>query len=189
MAKGTDVFKQHQFILKNSEKIASRYLELHSKDKVAKEFGISVGGVDSALIAAGHPELASKWMRESRGIVLEPASITEETAPEETTAKTEAPKEVLDPKEVASELLRQVVDSVTNYNKLDSEARTLRGQVKSLTEENSTLESRLKKAVEEKERAIRVHNELVKQSNGGKLPTVEEVVAVLRRDHTYGKPL
>lgn len=188
MANKKDAQAQHQFILKNCRKITDRYLEVRNKSQVAREFGISGGGVDSALIASGRPELAGGWLRKQRAPIPRPPTEVKEVAPKEATPKVESSMGGLDLRGLAAELLSKVVGAITNYDKLDGEAKVLRGQVRDLTEENSRLSSRLKKAVEEKERAIKVHNEMVKQSDG-KLPTVAEVVAALRREHRPGKAL
>lgn len=88
----------------------------------------------------------------------------------------------LDVKAVAAELLSKVVFVINETSGHLNEIATLRSQI-------LDLECRLKKAYEERDRTIRIHNEAVKQQNDGRLPTVESVTAALRRDHVRGKSL
>ena len=98
-------------------------------------------------------------------VVQEP----EQTAEPEATAH-----EVVDSVQLAGELLHQAVEAIRNFDAMAAERNSFR-------EEVIYLNARLKKVEEERDRIMKVHNEIVTQANAGKIPSVEEVVKVLRR--------
>ncbi len=165
-----DKHEQHRKIARQHKEITEEYLKTNSKKLTAEKFGISPGGVDSALGLSGMWNLTGSHYRKRFG-------------PKETPPTTPLTKKEHQPipqlngstsKDIAAELLKQTFQAVADHNSLLSEKNNWRDRA--LKAEES-----LKKATEEKDRVLRVHNEAVKQSNGT-LPTVESIVAQLRRE-------
>ena len=90
-------------------------------------------------------------------------------------------QEILNPSEVAADLLSLVVDRINRDSNLNNQIAALNNQI-------FELEGLLKKESEEKERILRVHNKVVEESRY-KIPKIEEIVSALRREHIGGKPL
>lgn len=88
--------------------------------------------------------------------------------------------EVLDPNEVAQILLKLVVDTI-------NETKSHKNEVCRLKEEILDLELRLKKAVEERDRVVKVHNEFVRQNSNGQPVTIESILAAVRRDPKFAR--
>lgn len=160
--------KKHEEIIRVAPKIVERYLEVKNKRKVADEFGISIGGVDSALWHMGKKEFVSNWYRENKGEAKVPAPPPPPILPKEMT-----------PEDVANALLIQA----TNALKEDA---TLRVIIKGLREDKLDLEKKLKEAVEEKDRILKIHNQVVKERG---LPSIDEIIRHLRRDLKPGEKL
>lgn len=83
--------------------------------------------------------------------------------------------------DVACELLKQSVKSVTDYADILEDRKYWRTYAISL-------EAQLKKAEEERDRIKQIHNTMVELKNKGKIPTLEEVVKVLRRSQVQPLP-
>ncbi len=90
-------------------------------------------------------------------------------------AETPVPR-VLSASEIATELLKKALDAISSYSAVLGERNFWKKQAN----ESETLR---KKAVEEKDRILKVHNEVVKQINTGKLPSIDEILHALRRNN------
>jgi len=56
-----NIRKQHEYIIKNADKITEMYLKGRHKTKTAEHFGIAVNSVDRALHTTGNANFCSKW--------------------------------------------------------------------------------------------------------------------------------
>lgn len=84
--------------------------------------------------------------------------------------------------EIAAELLSKSVEAIRSYNQVLGERNFYRDQV-------NEAEAAREKAVIEKERILKIHNEVVAQVNRGKLPSIDDILFALRRDARPGQKL
>ncbi len=112
----------------------------------------------------------------ARGLVKEaPVAESPKEAPE-------IPKEAIQVRAIADELLKKALEAIGSYNNILAERNTWR-------KEAHIIEAKAKEILEEKDRVTKAYNEMVKRVNRGQLPTLDEIVHVLRRDLKPGEKI
>ena len=94
----------------------------------------------------------------------------------------EIPKEAIQVQAIADELLKRALEAIGSYNNILAERNAWR-------KEAHIIEAKAKEILEEKDRVTKAYNEMVKRVNQGQLPTLDEIVHVLRRDLKPGETL
>jgi len=168
--------EKHEEIKRKAPEILERVLKVKNKARVAKEFGLSIRGVDSALGMIGRWDLVARCYRARFGPKDSPPIPTKvEDTPKEESKKSTSSKEETTSDTIARALLVRVLESIHDTNQL-------RGELNSYKTRVIELEALLKKATEEKDRVIKIHNQIASETHNGRLPSLEEIVHAIRRD-------
>jgi len=157
------------------------YFDEHP-EATAGEAAKAIGCIISTAASARHCWKKARGYRVGtvhhpvRGLVKEaPVIKTLKEAPE-------IPKEAVQVRAIADELLKKALEAIGSYNNILVERNAWR-------KEAHTLEAKAKEILEEKDRVTKAYNEMVKRVNQGQLPTLDEIVHVLRRDLKPGETL
>jgi len=92
------------------------------------------------------------------------------------------PKEAIQVRAIADELLKRALEAIQSYDNILVERNSWK-------KEAHAIEAKAKEILEEKNRVTKAYNEMVQRVNQGQLPTLDEIVHVLRRDLKPGEKL
>lgn len=203
----SNVKTQHKVIFDKKAEILSFFLQCKNKKKTGDHFGISAGGVDSALASCNRIDLVSPWYRKT---ILKDDSV--QIRKRKNSYRSPSKVTIIKPKEfpkqesqkisiatvdaIARELLVQALNAIVQLDKCEEKIKKydeLESQFFALTKEKTSwkveynrLLDLVAKANEEKDRLLKIHNTIImevnKNGNGGaQIPTVENILEVLRR--------